>query len=94
MDENDLPARRPAGAEKGKETQVERGCLECKSLERMYERTIRRIYAVVDGRFANVNEKLRELRKCQNLRDEALELLYVHKKAHRRERGRRDVRAA
>jgi len=62
----------------------------------MYEGTTRRIQSVVDGRFCTLNEKLRELRKWQELRDEALDALYAHKEVHSREEAFREdkLRAA
>lgn len=58
------------------------GCHECKALERIYDHFIRRIYGVVHGRFSSVDEKIRELHRLQDLRDEAIETLYAHKKCH------------
>jgi archaellum component FlaC len=57
-------------------------CPDCERLERKYRRTISEIYAVVDGKFNTVREKLRELARWQDVRDEAVEALYEHKKTH------------
>jgi len=61
-------------------------CPICERWEREYEATIRAIYTVVDGEFNSVEEKLRELFRWQDLRDEAIERFYEHKKTHPRRR--------
>jgi hypothetical protein len=51
-------------------------------LEREYQLTIAEIYSGVGGRFETIGEKLRELFRCQDVRDKAVKALYEHKKAH------------
>jgi hypothetical protein len=59
-------------------------CDECKRLEREYRLAIDAIYAVVNGRFENVREKLKRLFEGQESRDKALTEFYAHKKSHTR----------
>jgi hypothetical protein len=67
-------------------------CPDCERLEREYRRTIAEIYSVVGGRFKTVREKLRELFRWQDVRDEVVVALYEHKKTHaRRASGLRRV---
>jgi len=65
-------------------------CRDCERLEREYQLTIAEIYSVVDGRSGTVGENLRELFRCQDVRDKAVKALDEHKRAHAREvSGRR-----
>jgi len=67
-------------------------CPDCKRLEREYQLTIAEIYSVVGGRFKSVREKLHQLFRWQDVRDEAVEAFYEHKKTHvRRASGLRRV---
>ncbi len=59
-------------------------CSHCNRLEIEYQRTIGEINSVVGGRFNAVGEKLRELRRWQDVRDKAVKTLYEHKKIHPR----------
>ncbi len=61
---------------------VMKHCADCERLKIEYQRTISEIYAVVGGRFNTVREKLRELARWQDVRDDAVEALYKHKKTH------------
>jgi hypothetical protein len=58
-------------------------CSECDRLERLYEQSVARIFALMDKRFVERGEKIRELHRLQDVRDEALALFYAHKKRHR-----------
>jgi hypothetical protein len=57
-------------------------CPECEILERVYQLTVAEIYSVVGRRFETAGEKLRELFRCQDVRDKAVKVFYEHKKAH------------
>jgi hypothetical protein len=79
------------GAEPGRWIQLEAlpqnvltVCAACQRLERKYQLTVDEIYSVVKGRFTTVGDKLRELFRCQDLRDEAMKAIHVHKKTHAR----------
>jgi hypothetical protein len=61
---------------------VKEHCLDCKRLEREYQRAISEISAVVGRRFNTVGERLRELSRWQDVRNEAVKALYEHKKTH------------
>jgi len=58
-------------------------CLECKSLQRKYNLAVSQIYAVVNGRFNNPTAKVLELRRCQDLRDDAISAWIEHSTSHR-----------
>lgn len=58
-------------------------CPQCEYLERQYEGAISHIREVVGTRFQNLSDKIRELRKWQESRDEAIEVLHAHKRTHR-----------
>jgi len=57
-------------------------CPDCERLEHEYDLTIGEIYSVVDGRFGTVSEKLRELWRWQDMRDNVLKVLDKHKRTH------------
>ena len=59
-------------------------CPECRRLELECQAFIDEIYAVVNGSFGPVSEKLNRLFEKQDMRDEATEALYAHKKTHSR----------
>jgi len=59
-------------------------CRDCERLEREYQLTIAEIYSVVGRRFETAGEKLRELFRCQDVRDKAVKAFYEHKKARAR----------
>ena len=54
-------------------------CRDCERLEREYQLAIAKIYSVVGGRFETLGEKLRELFRCQDVRDKAVKAFYEHK---------------
>ena len=57
-------------------------CSECLRLDKKYEATILAIYEVVNCRFANPWEKIRQLRIRQEARDAAMHTLYKHTESH------------
>jgi len=57
-------------------------CPECKRLELAYEASIEEIYAVLNGSFETVGEKLNRLSEKQSSRDKALLAFYEHKAFH------------
>jgi hypothetical protein len=57
-------------------------CSQCKRLERRYQLVLKKLYSVVDGRFDTVAEKLHELFRLQDSRDEVAGALHAHKRAH------------
>ncbi len=59
-------------------------CRDCETVEREYQLAVAEIYSVVGGRFGTVSEKLRELFRCQDVRDKAVKALDEHKRAHAR----------
>jgi len=64
-------------------------CSECERLEKEYESTLVGIRAIVNRRYGNMEEKIRDLRGMQDLRDRALASLYSHTKGHSLRRMRR-----
>lgn len=58
-------------------------CPQCEYLERQYEHAVNRIREVLGTRFQGLADKIRDLRKWQESRDEAIEALYAHKRKHR-----------
>jgi len=66
---------------------AERPCAYCEALERQYEDAISHIREVLELRFENVGQKVRELHRWQENRDEALEGFYRHKLNHRKSRN-------
>lgn len=57
-------------------------CRKCDDLERQYQRTVDEIYSVLRTRFPAVCEKVLELRKWQDIRNNAIEAFHEHKKSH------------
>jgi hypothetical protein len=62
-------------------------CHRCGGLENEYQRSLAEISFVVSKRFSIPPEKLRELHKWQDIRDDAVKALYRHKASHKRDRG-------
>ena len=62
-------------------------CSECKRLERDYQNTVTKIAFVVAKRSMRLSEKIQEVSKWQDARDEALEAFYEHKKCHPRKKA-------
>lgn len=58
-------------------------CPRCGDLERWYDDTVRHIRDVLETRFQGLREKVRELHRWQDTRDEAIEAFYAHKRTHR-----------
>ena len=56
----------------------EKHCPKCNRLGREYQLTIGQIYSVVEGGFKTVGEKLHELFRWQEMRDEAVKTFYEH----------------
>lgn len=70
-------------------------CRCCEALERRYQDTISRIREVLETRFQSVEEKIYELRKWQEMRDDAIEVFYSHRRRHRGPiRGEQPIAAA
>jgi hypothetical protein len=61
-------------------------CRQCQKLERQYQHTVDDIYSVLDRRFMTMKEKLCELHKLQDTRDNAAQAWCEHKKSHRSSR--------
>jgi hypothetical protein len=57
-------------------------CPECRRLEREYESSAHQITLLLSKRCDTIALRLRELRKLQDLRDDALEEFYRHKRSH------------
>ena len=57
-------------------------CPICGLLKRKYEEAVRSIYAAICDRSKSVPERIREMRGCQDLRDDKLRAYYEHKKSH------------
>ncbi len=57
-------------------------CSQCESLEHRYQVALAKIHLTVDRRFSTVSEKLRELYRWQDVRDEAVGELHAHRRAH------------
>ena len=58
-------------------------CSQCEYLERQYEGAITHIRDVLGTRFQSLRDKICELQKWQESRNEAIEALYAHKRLHR-----------
>ena len=58
-------------------------CPRCVRLEGEYQCAIDEISSVVSRRFPSSREKLRELHKLQDIRDDALKAYYMHKATHK-----------
>lgn len=58
-------------------------CPSCESLERQYDDAIRHIREVLANRLKTLGEKVRDLHRWQEKRDEAIEAFYSHKRRHR-----------
>ncbi len=58
-------------------------CAQCEYLQQQYERAITHISEALGSRFQSLSDKVRELQKWQESRDEAIEALYAHKRTHR-----------
>jgi len=72
-----------------REERLHLACPSCERLEREYDSTIRAIYSVIDKKFKSLAEKVGELFRWQDLRDETIERLYEHKRVHRAEQFNR-----
>lgn len=72
------PKKQPAASNRKKYP-----CPQCEYLERQYEGTITHVREVLGTRFQSLRDKVRELHKWQESRDEAIEALYAHKRIHR-----------
>ena len=59
-------------------------CPECKRLQLAYDASIQEIYAVVNGSFKTVPEKMNRLFETQDIRDKAVRALHRHKRSHSR----------
>ena len=57
-------------------------CPSCESLERQYDDAIRHIRDVLANRMKTLGEKVRELHRWQEKRDDAIEAFYSHKQRH------------
>jgi hypothetical protein len=58
-------------------------CPNCEALERQCDDVVRRIREVLEERFRSLGDKVRELHRWQEERDEAIEVFYSHKRLHR-----------
>ncbi len=58
-------------------------CPTCETLERRYDNTIGQSRELLECRFQSLREKVRELHRWQENRDEAIEDFYAHKRMHR-----------
>ena len=71
-----------SAAHSGVETGSTAECPSCEALERQYENAISHIHEVLARRFKNIDEKVRELHRWQEKRDDAIEAFYSHKQRH------------
>jgi hypothetical protein len=62
--------------------QARRDCPECRRLEREYETAAHQITLLLSKPCDTMAMTLRELRKLQGLRNDALEEFYRHKRSH------------
>jgi len=70
-------------------------CPECQRLQLAYAASIQEIYAVVNGSFKTVREKMNRLFETQDIRDKAVQALHRHKRNHSRKvECRRSFRCA
>src|SRR5579859_1433302 len=60
-------------------------CPRCEYLERQYEDVVSHIREMIEVHFQSLGEKIRELHRWQENRDEAIEAFYTHKRTHRRQ---------
>jgi hypothetical protein len=58
-------------------------CPNCEALERQCDDVVRRIREVLEERFRSLGDKVRELHRWQEERDETFEVFYSHKRIHR-----------
>jgi len=56
-------------------------CPKCDDLQRQYQRTVDEIHSVLRPRFPAVCEKVWQLLKWQDTRDNAIDAFYEHKRA-------------
>ena len=59
-------------------------CQVCHFLEQTYQNAVQQIYAIAETRFDSLNIKLRQVHKWQDIRTDAIEAFYEHKKCHKR----------
>jgi hypothetical protein len=59
-----------------------RTCPSCESLERRYAEATSHIREVLANRLKTLGEKVRELHRLQDKRDDAIEAFYSHKRRH------------
>lgn len=62
-------------------------CPHCDYLERQCDVAIHQIRKVLELQFQSMREKIRDLHRWQEIRDEAIETYYSHKKTHRPQIG-------
>jgi hypothetical protein len=58
------------------------GCKVCHSLERTYQNAVQQINSIAETRFDSLSSKVRQLHKWQDIRTDAIEAFYEHKKTH------------
>ena len=57
-------------------------CPQCERLEHRYQVVLEKLHLTVDRRFNTLSDKLRELYKWQDVRDDVARALHVHKRVH------------
>ena len=77
-----MPRKKPASFT-NTEHPLAAACPRCEALERRYDNVIAQIRELLDRRFPSPKEKVRDLHRWQEYRDEAIEELYEHKRMHR-----------
>jgi hypothetical protein len=62
-------------------------CPYCEALERQYDDAVGHIRELLELRFGSIRQKVRELHRWQENRDEAIEEFYSHKRSHPKTRN-------